>query len=160
VLANVAAVEDSGWAFAASARQNAAAQGHDPARIELYLNQLKPELKRAYKSKEQVHLRPGQRRFIRSYQRKLLYARDGAYEFRGIFPLPQFALALGGSLSVAVALPRAVADVPVDLIDWTRSYSPQAFGKDPGLPAVAGRYVVSWFWQNDPELYVAYHYAG
>ena len=37
----------------------------------------------------------------------------------------------------------------------TRQYSPQAFGKDPNLPQVAGRSVVSWFWRNDPELYVA-----
>jgi len=152
---------DAEWdTFAASVRQNATAQGHDPARIDFYLAQLKPELKRAYRSKDQVRLAPGERRFIRSYQRKRLFARDGAFEFRGIFPLPQFALALGGSLSVVVALPRAVADVPIDLVDWTRNFSPQAFGKDPGLPAVAGRYLVSWFWQNDPELYVAYRYAG
>jgi len=24
---------------------------------------------------------------------------------------------------------------------------------------VAGRFVVSWFWRNDPELYVTYRYA-
>lgn len=58
-----------------------------------------------------------------------------------------------------MVLPRAVHRVPIDLVDWTRNYSPQASGKDPGLPAVAGRYVVSRFWQNDPELYVTYRYS-
>jgi hypothetical protein len=43
-----------------------------------------------------------------------------------------------------------------DLLDWTRHFWPQAFGRDPGLPLVGGRYLVSWFWQNDPELFVAY----
>ena len=86
--------------------------------------------------------------------------RDGVFEFRGIFPLPQFALAVGGSLSVAVALPRSTQRFAVDLIDWTRNFSPQAFGKDPGLPQVAGRFLVSWFWQNDPELYVSYRYSA
>lgn len=123
-----------------------------------YLSRLRREVKRAYKS-ESLRLQPGEEKFIRTHQRKLLRSDGlGAYEFRGIFPLPQFTLARGGSISVTVALPRSVQRVPVDLIDWTRSFSPQAFGKDPGLPAVAGRYVVAWFWQNDPELFVSYRY--
>ncbi|MDP9411177.1 MAG: hypothetical protein M3P70_11875 [Actinomycetota bacterium] len=77
-------------------------------------------------------LEPGQQRFVRSHQRKLLSNRDGVFEFRGIFPLPQFLLATGGTISVAVAMPRSTQNVGVDLIDWTRSFSPQAFGKDPG----------------------------
>lgn len=32
--------------------------------------------------------------------------------------------------------------------------------KDPGLPQIAGRYGVSWFWRNDPELFVTYSYIG
>lgn len=146
--------------FAASVQQNAQAQGYSPERIAGYLQRLKNELKRAYKS-ETVKLAPNEERFIRTHQRKLLPRQeDGGFEFRGIFPLPQFALATGGSISVAVALPRSVGRVPVELVDWTRSFSPQAFGKDPGLPMVAGRYLISWFWQNDPELYVDYRYVA
>ncbi|MBA2360050.1 MAG: hypothetical protein H0V79_03760 [Actinobacteria bacterium] len=74
--------------------------------------------------------------------------------------MPQFALATGGTISVAVTLPRSTQRFSVDLLDWTRNFSPQAFGKDPGLPLVGGRFLVSWFWQNDPELFVAYRYAG
>ena len=59
---------------------------------------------------------------------------------------------------MSVLVPRATNRFGVDLIDWTRNYSPQAFGKD-GLPQVAGRFAVSWFWQNDPELHLAYRYA-
>jgi hypothetical protein len=147
--------------LAASIRAQAASQGHASEWVEAYLGRLRAVLKRARKS-QQIVLQPGEERFVRTHQRKLLTGREEnrAFEFRGVFPLPQFALALGGSLSVAVALPRAVGRVPVDLVDWTRAFSPQAFGRDPGLPPVAGRYVVSWFWQNDPELYVSYRYAA
>ncbi len=118
-------------------------------------------MKRAYKSAP-VTITPGQQRFIRSHQRKLIKGNKdtGVFEFRGIFPLPQFALATGGSISVRVMLPRATQTFPVELVDWTRNYGPQAFGRDAGLPQVAGRYAVSWFCRNDPELYVSYNYPG
>lgn len=151
---------DEEWETMAEAiRANATAQGHDPGRIEQYLVRLRGEIKRAYKS-DRIRLEPGQERFIRSHQRKLLRERDGAFEFRGIFPLPQFVLATGGTISVAVALPRSTQRFTVDLLDWTRNFGPQAFGKDPGLPLAGGRYLVSWFWQNDPELFVSYRYTG
>jgi hypothetical protein len=151
---------DAEWeTFAASIRAQAAAQGHAAERIEHYLTKLRNELRRAKKSNP-ISLQPGDQKFIRTYQRKLLPPRDGAFEFRGIFPLPQFALAVGGTISVAVALPRSTQRFAVDLVDWTRAYGPQAFGRDPGLPQVAGRFVVSWFWGNDPELYVSYRYSG
>lgn len=151
---------DQEWTtFAAAVRQSATAQGYAAERIDAYLERLRREVRRAYKS-ETVRLEPGQTRFVRTHQRKLLRERDGAFEFRGIFPLPQLALAVGGTISVAVALPRTVQGFGVDLIDWTRNFTPQAFGKDTGLPAVAGRYLVSWFWQNDPELFVSYRYSG
>jgi hypothetical protein len=136
----------------------AAAQGHSAVRIQAYLDQLRPALRRAYKS-ELVTLQPGQERFIRTHQRKLLPDRDGVFELRGLFPLPQFTLATGGTISVMVTVPRSTQRFSVDLLDWTRNFSPQAFGKD-GLPFVGGRYVVSWLWQNDPELHVAYRYTS
>ena len=149
---------DTEWdVFAASVRANATAQGYAAERIDAYLERLRRTIKRAHKS-ERITLKAGEQRFIRTHQRKLLRERDGAFEFRGIFPLPQFLLATGGTLSVAVAVPRTVQTFSVDLLDWTRQFSPQAFGKDPGLPPVGGRYVVSWFWQNDPELFLAYRY--
>lgn len=145
--------------FAQAIRAQATAQGHAPERVDWYLAKLQNELRRAKKS-DPITLQPGEQKFIRSYQRKRIKEREGVFEFRGLFPLPQFALVVGGSLSVAVALPRSTQRFAVDLIDWTRNFSPQAFGKDPGLPQVAGRFLVSWFWQNDPELYVSYRYSG
>lgn len=145
--------------FSQAIRAQAAAQGHAPERVDWYLAKLRNEVKRAKKS-ELITLQPGEQKFIRSHQRKRLRERDGVFEFRGLFPLPQFALVVGGSISIAVALPRNTQRFAVDLVDWTRNFGPQAFGKDPGLPQVAARFLVSWFWQNDPELYVSYRYSG
>ncbi len=156
-----AAELDAEWETLAQAiRTSATAQGHHPERIEAYITELRKDLRRAYKTPDVITLAPGQERFIRSHNRKLLSERNGAFEFRGLFPLPQFALATGGTLSVAAALPRGTQKFGVDLLDWTRNFTPQAFGKDPGLPQVAGRFLVSWFWQNDPELFVSYRYTG
>jgi hypothetical protein len=151
---------DQEWDTLANAiAQAAAAQGHSPERIRQYLEALRKKVRKAYKTKETVTLENGQQRFIRSHQRKRVSKdENGVFQFLGIFPLPQFALVTGGSISVTVALPRATQQFGVDLVDWTRNYGPQAFGKDPGLPQVAGRFVVSWFWRNDPELSVSYRY--
>ena len=146
--------------LAASIAQQAQAQGYDPARIQRYLEELKADVKRARKSPE-VKIPPRGRRFVHSYQRKLLDDQGGGlYRFIGIFPLPQFALVVGGTISVTVLLPRSTQEFGVDLVDWTRNFSPQAFGKDPALPQIAGRFGVSWFWRNDPELSVSYVYTG
>ncbi|MDQ3379641.1 MAG: hypothetical protein M3546_04885 [Actinomycetota bacterium] len=151
---------DAEWeTMAAALRANAVGLGHDQAWVDQYLEQLRKTIRRAYRS-EPIRLEPGQERFIRTHQRKLLAEQNGAFEFRGVFPLPQFVLARGGTISVAVALPRSTQKFSVDLLDWTRNFSPQAFGKDPGLPLVGGRFLVSWFWQNDPELFVSYRYGG
>jgi hypothetical protein len=152
---------DAEWTTLASAMaQQAQAQGYDRARIQRYIDELKADVKRARKSPE-VKIPPRGRRFIRSYQRRLLSDQGGnLFRFIGIFPLPQFVLVPGGTISVTVLLPRSTQDFGVDLIDWTRNFAPQAFGKDPGLPQIAGRYGVSWFWRNDPELFVTYTYAG
>ena len=152
---------DTEWdTLARAIRDSAVAQGHDATRIDAYVAELRKDVRKTFKTTEMITLQVGQQRFIRSHQRKLLAEQNGAFEFRSLFPLPQFALAAGGTLSVAVALPRATQRFGVDLLDWTRNFSPQAFGKDPGLPQVAGRFLVSWFWQNDPELFVAYRYTG
>jgi len=134
------------------------AQGQPAERIEAYFRELRPRIQRAYRSSI-ITLEPGQQRFIRSHNRKLLREGDGGvFEFRGIFPLPQFMLATGGSISAIVTLPRTVPGFTVDLVDWTRAFNPQAFGKDAG-PLVGGRFVVAWNWQNDPELFASYRYA-
>ena len=44
---------------------------------------------------------------------------------RGCSPLPQFALARGPD-RVAIHIPRTTQHFSVDLIDWTKSFSPQA----------------------------------
>lgn len=92
--------------FAQAIRAQAMAQGHAPERVDWYLAKLQNELRRAKKS-DPITLQPGEQKFIRSYQRKRIKEREGVFEFRGLFPLPQFALVVGGSLSVAVALPRS-----------------------------------------------------
>lgn len=153
---------DDEWnTLAAAMRQNAVNQGHNPAFVDAYLDALRPRIEKAFRSRNRVRLDPGEEKFIRSHHRKKLKpSAEGTFEFRGLFPLPQFILATGGTLSVVVALPRNTQKFPVDLLDWTRNFSPQAFGKDPGLPLVSGRFVVTWMWQNDPELFVSYHYPG
>lgn len=154
-------VRDAEWdTLEAAIVAQGVAQGYSEERMRVYVEALKKDVTRAYKS-EPVTVPNGAEYFVRSYQRRLLPRRDsGVYEFRGLFPLPQFALTTGGSISVIVNLPRSTNRFGVELLDWTRNYGPQAFGKDPGLPQIAGRYVVSWFWRNDPELYVTYTYPG
>jgi hypothetical protein len=150
--------EDVDWEALASAIRSAAlAQGLAPERVEHYLVRLRASIRRAFKS-EVVTLEPGEERFVRTYQRKLLPETEAGFEFRAICPLPQFVLAPGGTISVVVALPRATERFAVDLFDWTRT-SASAFGKDPGLPPVAGRLLVSWLWREDPDLSVAYRYT-
>lgn len=151
---------DAEWeTLASSIRTNALSLGHDQSWVDYYLDRLRRAVRRAYRS-EPIRLEASQERFIRTHQRKLLSEQHGAFEFRGVFPLPQFVLGRGGTISVAVALPRSTQRFSVDLLDWTRNFSPQAFGKDPGLPLVGGRFLVSWFWQNDPELFVSYRYVA
>lgn len=133
-------------------------QGQPAERIEAYFAALRPLVQRAYRSKV-ITIEPGQQRFVRSHNRHLMrLGEDGNFRFQGIFPLPQFMLATGGSISVSATLPRSVQGFNVDLVDWTRGFNAQAFGKDAGLPLVGGRFVVSWLWQNDPELSVTYRY--
>jgi hypothetical protein len=151
---------DTEWdEFAASVRAIALAQGTPAERIDAYLAELRKDLQRAKKSRP-VTLAPNEQRFIHSYQRKLLDEEDGVLEFRGLFPLPQFLLPDGETISALVMLPRSTSQFTVDLVDWTKAFSPQAFGKDAGLPQIAGRFAVSWLWQDDPELYLSYRYSG
>ncbi len=148
------------WDTLASAiRANGIAQGYPPERMDVYLAKLRASLARASKSKA-VTLGAGEQRFIRTYQRKLLRTRDGVFEFRAIVPLPQFALSAGGSIGVAVVLPADTPQYSVELLDWTRTPPPQAFGKDQGLPGVGGRLAVAWSWKADPELALSYRYVS
>lgn len=152
---------DKEWPTLAEAiRNNMAPLGFPPERIEAYLADLRRQLVRGSRS-ELVSLEPGAERFIRSHHRKLVRPNEqGIFEFRGVFPLPQFLLVGGGSISITVLLPRATRKFGVDLVEWTPNFGPQAFGKDPNLPQIGARYGVSWFWQNDPELAVSYTYPG
>jgi hypothetical protein len=150
---------DTEWdALAAAIRANAAGQGYSPARIELFLTKLRAVLRHAAKS-EVVRVEPGQRRFVRSYQRKLLSARGDVFELRGLFPLPQFALAKGGGVSVVVLLPKPAPDVRAELVGWSEAGTTQAFGSQAGLPNVGGRLALAWSTAADPELAVSYRYA-
>lgn len=157
-LKEAAGDKDAEWeVFAEAVRQNAINQNIPADQIDGYLESLKGKVKRAYKS-ERVTIAPGEEKFVRSYHRKRLREENDECEFRGVFPLPQFVLAQGGTISVAVSVPRSVQKFSVDLIDWTREFGAQAFGKDPPSQ-VGGRFVVAWLWGNDPELFVKYRYA-
>jgi hypothetical protein len=150
---------DAEWnTLAAAIRANAAAQGYSPARIELFLTKLRAVLRHAAKS-EVVRVEPGQRRFVRSYQRKLLSQRGDVFELRGLFPLPQFALAAGGGISVVVLLPKPAPDVRPELVGWSEAGKTQAFGSQAGLPSVGGRLALAWSTSTDPELAVSYRYV-
>lgn len=127
--------------------------------MDAYLARLRTSVARASKS-EAVTLGAGEQRFIRTYQRKLLHAGDGVFEFRAIVPLPQFALVGGGSIGVAVVLPPDTPQYSVDLLDWTRTPAPQVFGEDQGLPGVGGRLTVAWTLKGDPELALSYRYVS
>jgi hypothetical protein len=152
---------DAEWdALAAAITAQGLSRGHDEERTTTFVASLRGQIRRAYKSEPMTVVAGGQC-FIRSYLRKLIYPGDGGvFTFRGLFPLPLFAVQEGGSISVIVNAPRATQRFDVDLVDWTRNYWPQAFGKDPGLPRVAGRHAVSWLWGNDPELTLSYAYSG
>jgi len=154
-------LEEEWETLAAAIRANGLAQGYSPDRLDTYLAALRRSVARASKS-ESVTLEPGEQRFIRTYQRKLLHSHDGAFDFRAIVPLPQFSLSAGGTIAVAVALPAATKAYAVELLDWTRSPSPQLFdgGSAAGLPLVCGRAIVAWSWGDDPELAVSYRYGA
>lgn len=153
---------DEEWnTLAAAMRQNAINQGHNPSFVDLYLESLRPRIEKAFRSRNRVSLNPGQEKFVRSHHRKKL--RPSA-EVRSSFEVssrsPNSSLQRAEHSALSSLFPRNTQKFPVDLLDWTRNFSPQAFGKDPGLPLVSGRFVVTWMWQNDPELFVSYHYPG
>jgi hypothetical protein len=158
--ADAAAEPDDGWEELAGAiRAAAAAKGYAPARIDAYVGKLRAAVRRAAKS-ELVRLEPGERRFIRSYQRKVLPSRGGVFEFRAFFPLPQLALAPGCAVSVLVTLPPTAPDVTVELVGWSQEASPQVFGVEAGLPALGRRPALAWTATSDPELALTYRYAA
>jgi hypothetical protein len=73
--------------------------------------------------------------------------------FTTLAPLPQYSLAAGGVLWISVALPRAMAGInSVTLISATENYEKRA-------DALHDRTFVTWRWQNDPLLSLAYQYA-
>jgi hypothetical protein len=157
---DAAAEPDDGWEeLAAAIRAAAAAKGYAPARIDAYVGKLRAAVRRAAKS-ELVRLERGERRFIRSHQRKVLPGRGGVFELRAFFPLPQLALAPGGAVSVLVTLPPTTSGFAAELVSWSQEASPQVFGVDAGLPALALRPALAWTAASDRELALTYRYAA
>lgn len=72
--------------------------------------------------------------------------------FTTLAPLPQYQLAAGGTLWLAVALPRPLAGLGVNLVAATEGFN--KVDTD-----IHGRKIVAWQWQNDPFLSVTYQYA-
>lgn len=72
--------------------------------------------------------------------------------FKTLAPLPQYQLAAGGTLWIAVALPRPLAGLGVNLLGATEGFNRTEYD-------VLGRKLVAWQWQNDPLLELTYQYA-
>ena len=160
VSAEAGAEPDDGWEqLAAAIAAAAAAKGYAPAKIDAYVGKLRAAVRRAAKS-ELVRLQPDERRFIRSYQRKVHGSRGGVFEFRAFFPLPQLSLAPRGTVSVLVTLPPSAPDYAIELIGWSQEASPQVFGVDKGLPALGSRPALAWVAPSDSELALTYRYAA
>ena len=150
---------DPEWeTLAAAIRASGLRRGYSGERLDAYLVRLRSSVRRAQKSRL-VELAPGEQRFVRTYERRLLLARDGALEFRSMTPLPQFALAPGGVVSVVVALPGDTEQFRVEVGDYARTLPPQPFGTN-GASALAGRPGIAWTGPGDAELWVRYRYVG
>jgi hypothetical protein len=136
----------------------AQAAGADPKKAEEYAAEVIAKARRAYKTKP-LALSGGEEALVRFHQRQRLYASEqGVFTFNGFFPVPPFAVERGGDISLMVAIPRTVPGFSVEPTDWTKNFSPQAFGVE-GNPLVAMRHVFAWYWRNDPELSVSYRYV-
>lgn len=72
--------------------------------------------------------------------------------FTTLAPLPQYQLAVGGTLWMSVALPRPLAGLNVTLTNSTQEFN--KLESD-----IHGRKLVSWQWQNDPVLTLSYQYS-
>lgn len=102
-------------------------------------------------------LEPNQSRRIVLQQRlRILPDPDGAYVFRTIAPSPLMTTTVGGRVSVYVLLPFEDPDVSVTVLE-DDSRTERGFSYE--RTQVKQREIVSWFWQNDPLLRLAYRYA-
>ncbi len=77
---------------------------------------------------------------------------NGTFTFATLAPLPQYQLATGGSIWLSVALPRPVAGLNLAVVSATEGYGKRQ-------DDLNGRTLLTWQWQNDPLLSVAYKYA-
>lgn len=115
-----------------------------------------------------LELGPGNR-VVRFFTRlPVIREQDGTYKFSEVVPAQFTQLVTHGDFSVVVLLPRAAQgyDQPptynVVLKEWSTEVTTQVFGdpNNPSLPALAGRAAVTWYWRQDPVLFVRYEYAG
>ncbi|MCL5291682.1 MAG: hypothetical protein M1548_04010 [Actinobacteria bacterium] len=133
-----------------TAAQLAQANGQNPDEARAYIRGAIERAKRYHKTF--VTLKPGQKLVIRTSQRhRIKPDAAGVIEFSTVAPMPQYLLQTGGSVHVAVLLPRPVDGLNPQLVDSTQGFNRQE-------ASINGRFTISWLWQNDPVLMVKYKY--
>ena len=139
--------------------QRVAAGGADPAKQEETRQFVLTALRSAERRKiGRTHIEAGaQRRIVLQQRLRVLPdPSDGAFVFQTIAPSPLLTTPTGGRVSVFVLMPFKDGDVqPTVLGDDPRTERNYGYTLTP----VQQRDVVSWFWQNDPVLRLAYRYA-
>jgi len=124
--------------------------GQDPEVAKQYIRGAVQSAIRSHKT--YVTVKAGQKLYIRTSQRhRIKPGTDGIFEFSTIAPMPQYLLAQGGSVHLAVILPRAVDGFNPQLVDFTQGFGGQQAN-------INERLIISWRWQNDPALFVKYRY--
>lgn len=107
----------------------------------------------------------GNRRLVHFFTRlPVVREPDGTFKLSELVPREFLQLVTHGDFSVIALVPRAAQgyDTPpaynVELVDWSKETETQVFGRD-GQPALAHRLGVTWYWKQDPLLFVRYRYT-
>ncbi len=145
-------------AAAAAAVDRVAAGGADAEQQEEARQFVLAALRSAERRKVgRTHIEPGvQRRIVVQQRLRIQPEADGVMVFETIAPSPMLTTTLGGRVSVYLLLPYQDSDVmPQVLEDDPRTERRFGYART----QVQQREVISWFWQNDPVLRLAYRYA-
>lgn len=146
-------------AAAEAAVQRVAAGGADSAKQEEARQFVLTALRSAERRKiGRTHIEAGaQRRIVLQQRLRVLPdTTDGAFVFQTIAPSPLLTTPAGGRVSVYVLMPFKDGDIQPTVLE-TDPRTEQGYGFK--CTPVQQRDVVSWFWQNDPVLRLAYRYA-
>ena len=104
-----------------------------------------------------VKVDPGQRQLRLFYAIAADRVGEKEFEFSVIGPLPSFVIGTGGSIGVITLLPRNTSIVSAEGLTDPNNPGSAISRTDGGV--LGGRFVTSWFWQNDPLFRIRYRYA-